>query len=202
MPRKYSGLRDGDRLWPKVVKSETCWAWGAQVDRDGYGKLKTFEQRGVRAHVYAWWLATGHWPAGDEQVCHICDVPNCVRNDEVGTYEVDDILYERRGHLWLGTNAANVRDRHLKGRTADGDRSGSRLYPDRRARGDRNGSHLYPERLARGEANGLAKLTDAQVTEMRSLSADGWSLRGLGRHFKVSARAVTRIVRRETWRHI
>jgi len=67
----------------------------------------------------AWFLATGHWPTRWEYVCHDCpdgDNPACVRNDTIGVYTVEGVAYERRGHLWLGTPAANQADMRLKGR--------------------------------------------------------------------------------------
>lgn len=211
MPAKYSGARGGDRLWPKVVKGDECWKWTGQLDRDGYGKLRTFEQRGVRAHAYAWWLATGHWPELGEVVAHTCDVlvaPGdtsyraCVRNDEIGTYELDGVVYERRGHLWLTTQSANSRDKTAKGRAASGDRNGSRLYPERRPRGDNNWTRQRPELVARGEQNAAAKLTEQEVLEMRRLSSEGIHYKTLATMFSIANPTAWEIIARKSWRHI
>ena len=64
-----------------------------------HGRLRVDDKmRG--AHQIAWELTYGPVPPG-LHVLHRCDVPPCINP----------------GHLWLGTNADNQRDRHLKGRT-------------------------------------------------------------------------------------
>lgn len=137
------GLEDpATRFWDKVDKSEPCWKWTDHVSVVGYGVF-WLDTRNYGAHKAAWWLATGYMPTRDEAVGHTCDtlVPigdtsyrSCVRNDEIGTYDLNGVTYERRGHLWLGTSAANNADRDAKGRTARGDRSGRRLHPERWAK--------------------------------------------------------------------
>jgi hypothetical protein len=54
----------------------------------------------MRAHRYSWQIAFGEIPSG-LCVLHRCDNPSCVRHD----------------HLFLGTQAENMRDRIRKGRT-------------------------------------------------------------------------------------
>lgn len=54
----------------------------------------------MTAHRLAWVLTWGEIP-GKLHVLHTCDNPPCMNPD----------------HLFVGTNADNVRDRHAKGRT-------------------------------------------------------------------------------------
>lgn len=78
-------------------------------------------------------------------------------------------------HLWLGTPALNLADCIAKGR------------------------HVATP----GERNGRAKLTAAQVCEIRELYANnGGSTTIIGARFGVSSTHVSRLVRREMWKHI
>jgi hypothetical protein len=91
------------------------------------------------AHRRAWELT--HGPITDGLHClHHCDHPPCCNPS----------------HLFLGAPADNVADMVAKGR---------------QARGDRSGSRLYPERLARGEGHYRARVTDAQVVAIRARHA-------------------------------
>lgn len=125
----------------------------------------------------------------------------------------------RQAHLFLGSNADNAADRDAKGRQATGDRSGSRLYPERLprggrhwtrqrperlARGDRNGSRLHPERLAppRGSAHGMSRLDEARVREIRALVAAGRVQREVAAMFGLTQSHVSAIARREYWGHL
>lgn len=113
-----------DRFWPRVVKTSSCWLTTGGHHRSGYGMIMAVRPRdGHKSQITmskaAWFLATGHWPTRWEYVCHDCpdgDNPACVRNDTIGVYTVEGVAYERRGHLWLGTPAANQADMRLKGR--------------------------------------------------------------------------------------
>lgn len=57
--------------------------------------------------------------------------------------------------------------------------------------------------MPRGETHGNAKLTEAQVLEIRHLYAEGgWTHQRLGKRFDVSGGLIPYIVHRKTWRHI
>lgn len=86
-----------DRFWEKVQKTENCWIWKDRPDGDGYGRLNT-KDCGSLAHRVAWFVYTGNWP--DKLVLHTCDNRLCVKPD----------------HLYLGTDADNVRDRTVRKR--------------------------------------------------------------------------------------
>jgi hypothetical protein len=97
-------------------------------------------------------------------------------------------------------------------RIARGDRSGSRLHPESRPRGERHGLRLHPERhgsktkpesVLRGEQNVSAKLTEAQVIEIRRrFAAGGITKVALGREYGVSGVLISHIVTRKIWRHV
>ena len=108
------------RFWEKVDKLSgpivrarlgRCWVWTASKHkRGGYGMFRaSCERRTLKAHRVAWQLVNGD--PGVLHVLHKCDNAVCVRPS----------------HLFLGTNAENIRDRMKKGRyTADGRKRASR----------------------------------------------------------------------------
>lgn len=169
---------DEQRFLARIDQSDTCWLWtGILKEADSYGRLWT--SRGlVRAHRFAWEMASGIPIPDGLDALHVCDIRHCVRNDDIGTYEVEGVLYERRGHLWLGNHAANMADKAQKGRAG---------------------------RLERPPGRGQgwnAKLTEEQVHEIRYLLEIGWTHRALAQKFGVSKGPITGIARGVLWKHI
>ena len=93
-----------------------------------------------------------------------------------------DILHQcdnppcvRPDHLFLGTQLDNTRDCENKGRA----------------------------RHPKGLEHGMAKLTDADVLEIRRVYNMKTNHGGhLGRKYNVTRQLITKIVRREVWKHI
>ncbi len=182
-----------------------CHIWCGSKDRDGYGQLGVGSRKdgtlgSIRTHRLMWKLSHP-----DELmlpgicICHTCDNPICV-----------NVL-----HLFPGTNQQNVADKVRKGRSACGDRNGSRLHPERLARGDRNGarthpekwargdshwSRKHPERMARGDRHGRALLTERDVICIRS-DVD-ISHRECARYYGVAPSTIGAIRRGLIWKHV
>lgn len=167
------------RFWDKVEKTSRCWIWHGAVEPNGYGVV-TRGGRNVRAHRYAWKISKGPIPDG-LFVLHRCDYRICVRP----------------AHLWLGTQADNMRDMVAKGRMW------THVHPERRAFGRRNGMHTHPETRMNGSSHHQAKLTEKLVKEIRMLRQNGgWTERALGTKFGLSHSSIGRILRRQNWTHI
>ena len=100
---RYRDMTPEERLMSRVDGTEDCWMWRGAVDGHGYGVLVWHGHRRHRAHRAMWEVTFGRIPEGFF-VCHHCDTPACVRPD----------------HLFLGTQADNMRDMCAKGRHGKG----------------------------------------------------------------------------------
>jgi hypothetical protein len=172
------------RFWPKVNKNGPipahaphlgpCWIWTACRRSNGYGKFK-FGDRVRSAHVVAYILTTGHEPPVETPwITHLCDG--------------GDIGCVRPSHLQADTHEGNMLAMRARGRSATGDRNGSRTRPDRQVRGERQGG---------------AKLTADQVREIRQhYAAGGVTHQTLASEYGVVRQTISDILTRKHWRHL
>lgn len=91
------------RFWDSVDRSGECWIWKGSTNRLGYGWF-WWNGKNQRAHRVAWELT--HGPISDDLfVLHDCDTPECVNP----------------AHLYLGTQADNMRDKVSRDRQTKGE---------------------------------------------------------------------------------
>jgi len=88
-------------------KSDNCWIWEGQKQRNGYGSTKMYGKT-TPAHRAAYFAFVGEIGERNE-ICHTCDVRNCVNPD----------------HLFQATHSENMKDMSKKGRGRNGIMSGA-----------------------------------------------------------------------------
>ena len=140
-----------------VAVTTGCWEWTGRLTDKGYGiftRRRSGRKKQLRAHRMMWFVLNGPTHLN---VLHHCDNRKCLNPD----------------HLFIGTQADNLRDMRMKGRY-------------------RNGS-------AFGETNGTAKLKVADVTIIRASDETGVVL---ARRFKVSESAISKVKLHRMWKHI
>lgn len=99
-------LKEIERFWSKVTKSDGCWEFKSlehSYRKRRYGRFET-SLRGKKkrwgAHRVSFYLANGYMPKLPNMVCHHCDNPPCVRPS----------------HLYAGTAKTNAQDMVSRGR--------------------------------------------------------------------------------------
>ena len=150
-----------ERLWEKIRKGnpEECWSWIASKSYKGYGRIgRNGKVRWAHREVYK--DKIGSIP-DNMCVCHCCDNPSCCNPK----------------HLFLGTNADNVKDKVKKGRC-----------------------HTYNNE---GEKNGMAKLSAETVRNIRRMYATGnYRQRDIMKMFGIGRHHVYQIVHNKLWKSI
>ena len=145
------------RFWKKVRVGgpDECWPWLGGKGHFGHGKFYDGGRRRP-AHQVAFELHHGRPVTPGLFVLHDCDNPPCCNP----------------AHLYEGTQADNMRDRDVRGRTGRGHRMAAR-----------------------------PKLTHEQVILIRAAYVR-WKVTqdDLAKQFGVSRSAIGKILRREAWR--
>lgn len=143
----------------KVDKTDSCWIWKGYRDSKGYGEIAGADGKRTRAHRVSWLFYRGQIPDGI-CVCHRCDNPPCVNPN----------------HLFLGTQADNLRDMRTKKR--------------------------WTPRVIVGGANPRCRFTADQVLALRKSFDAGGTLTEVAKKYALPISTVWNIVHRKTWSHI
>jgi hypothetical protein len=161
-----------ERFWTRVEKGADCWLWTGDIGQEGYGNLRV-AKRGPGSSLKA------HRVSYELNVGPIPPGFAVMHTCDVRPCVNPD-------HLRTGTWADNNRDKAAKGRSA---------------KGETHGTHTHPESW-QGERHARAKLTEAQVHEIRRERATGVSVIALGRKYGVNHTTISSIANGKRWRHL
>jgi hypothetical protein len=143
--------------WSLNSKTRCLEVTSHQFNKGGYSRLKR-DGKYTSAHRFVWEECFG--PISDSLcICHKCDNPSCINPE----------------HLFLGTNADNVKDMVLKGR---------------------NARHSCEERCR------FAKLTFEEVREIRKRHQPRDRKNGtavLAKEFGVAEETIRRLIHGKSW---
>ncbi len=141
-----------------AADTDLCIEWPFSIAQNGYGKAKLNGING--AHRISYLIANGDFDRS-MYVLHRCDNRKCVNPK----------------HLFLGTQADNMKDMSIKGRL------------------------VLPNNA--GERHAKARLTNESVLEMRSLHTDRrLSIAKIARDFGVAWRTAYDVINRISWKHV
>lgn len=146
-----------ENFFRHVDKTDTCWLWTGCLFSNGYGRVRIGRNRTVVAHRLSWELTHGPIPNG-LCACHRCDVRACVNPS----------------HIFLGTDADNVRDCINKNRRA----------------------------YFRGSTHPMAKLMETDVIDIRAARKDGTALSALAKKYNVTPQAISLAANGKSWGHL
>lgn len=150
-----------DRFQEKYVCNlETgCWEWTGEIDRHGYGKIKSNGKRSF-SHRISHEIHVGPIPNG-LLVCHHCDNRKCVNPD----------------HLFLGTHADNSADMAAKGRSPDqrGDRNHRSVFTEKEISLIKQFLHRHPPK------RGSSKMAGSCSFLARWFGVVPWTIAKIGR---------------------
>lgn len=150
---KLSRLRRN--LQKNVITQEGCWDWKGGIENTGYARLSIRDVPCRHAHVASYLLRNGEIPEG-LQVNHLCHNRKCCNPD----------------HLYLGTQADNMRDK------------------------------VQANRQAKGAKNGNAKLTENGVRKIKELLKNGEKTSVIATMFLVTPEQICNINSGKQWNHI
>jgi len=181
-PRATTALNLRERFYEKTKREAVprpnqtmpCLIWTGTRNKAGYGTMVINRKRKIATHV-AILVETGEAVPKGKIVMHHCDNSQCVEFT----------------HISVATTAENIEDRRKKGRTAHGEKHGTKTKPESVRRGTNHGMHVFSE-----EEVILIRRTYDAHNAARGLIID------LTRFFGKSRGAVESVAKRKSWHHV
>lgn len=135
-----------------------CWLWGGKTGRFGYGNCQNNKLKIRDAHRMSYYFHFGDF-SRKLFVLHRCDMPSCVNPD----------------HLYLGTQADNMRDRKIRSRFI----------------------------AKNGEGHARAKLTENQAINVHKLYNSGkYTQAEIAKKYHVSETTIRNLYIFRNWKHL
>lgn len=157
MSKKFRMLPFWERVEAQTKIVDECHLFTGHKNEDGYGRIRGENKQLVFVHRAVWERAHGPIPVG-KRVCHRCDTPCCIWLE----------------HLFLGTQADNIKDMDSKGR----------------------------RRVLRGSEQGMSILVEADIPVIRQCLARGDTCAGIARAYGVSEGMIRHIKKGRAWTHV
>lgn len=156
------------RFWKFVNKSGSvhpvhgvCWEWVGGLDWHGYGSFQVSSRKSVRSHRFSYEVHHNKELKPAQKVCHHCDNKKCVRPD----------------HLFLSTQAGNMKDMVNKGRQS-------------RLKGSRNGRSILTEK----DVDAIKKTYRCRHPEFGSIP--------MAKKYGVARVTILKITSGRSWKHV
>ena len=207
-----------------VSDTDECILWPTARQRDGYGFMRVQGKR-LLAHRVIWQKANGRAVPAGMLVMHTCDNRICVNPNhlEIGSHKDNVLDCVRKGrrnqargtrcpHAKLNEEQINtLRECYRQSQPCH--ETLARMFGVTRSaisqvlRG-KTWNHVPGEPVVLGRAmrkgtdHPEAKLTNAQVLEIRHRRTEGEQGKELARIYAVSTSTICAVTRRHTWKHI
>lgn len=149
--KQHHGKTLAERVAIYTREGPGCWLWIGSRDAGGYGRLHVAGTPMLASRA-SYIVHFGTIPAG-QSVLHKCDTPQCVNPF----------------HLFLGTQADNIRDMHEKGRALKRGMKGTEHHKAKLDEAAVRAIRASPDSDAQiAKAHGLARATIYAIRKRRS----------------------------------
>lgn len=206
-----------ERFTKRLRREGECVVWTGWRERNGYGRIRVFGEK-WSTHRLSYSLSKGEIPDG-LYVMHQCDNPPCVnpRHLTVGTALDNRRDAISKGRHAYGERAPNVkltamqvseiRKRYQAGETQELLSCDYDITQGVVSKIIRNVLWVDPAKPAMfgrrlGEQSRCAKITEADVSEIRQRVANGEKHKALAEEYGVYITAIGKIANRKTWKHV